>query len=113
MSPLVDCSMRMTTKTIQQQNITVIVLMMIKKYTTGEIDAPSVILIKNNNSRHNVKQKTNKKYICLHESEGKATKILLQQSVSSMVKKEIGFFKTRRTHCSLVIFPQEKAHSNP
>lgn len=34
--------------------------MMIKKYTTGEIDAPSVILIKNNNSRHNEKQKTTK-----------------------------------------------------
>lgn len=112
MSPLVDCSMRVTTKTKQQQNITVIV-MMIKKYTTGEIDAPSVILIKNNNSRHNEKQKTTKNNLYLHESEGKATKILLQQNVSSMVKKEIGFFTTRRTDCSLVIFPQEKSHSNP
>ena len=51
--------MRMTTKTKQQQNIIVIV-MMVKKYTSGEIDAPSLILIKNSNSRHNEKQKTTK-----------------------------------------------------
>ena len=34
--------------------------MMIKKYTTGGINAPSVILIKNNNARHNEKEKITK-----------------------------------------------------
>ena len=59
MSPFVDLSVRMTTKTKQQQNI-IVITMMIKKYTTGEIDAPSVILIKNNNARHNEKEKITK-----------------------------------------------------
>ena len=38
-----------------------------------------------------MKKRKQQKYVYLHESEGKARKILLQQSVSSMLK--VGCFK--------------------